>query len=435
MANEIFEIVVNLAEPILLFVLLKGKMDLKRRALPFAIVGIIVLAAATTIMNKLQLDYLAVIFINLVLYMGYSLLLFKGDHNLRAVWPSLMVYIIVFSNTILYAIMALVSAKTIIASLQPTALRILVQTVYVAIMLLMVILVLKFTKHMDRVSSKLATGALLSCLASIGVMYLLLEITIAAAETGISTGKNGLIAFLMMTVVVVLLVMFGQTNKWARKYSEERIISESLKREVQYNSEIETIALTVRQLKHDYSNHISVIASLTADGDIDGLRKYMDDYSSEYGSIDRYAITGDNMLDSLLSYKRMICDAERIDLRVSALGENMSTTGLSAVELSSLFGNLIDNAINACKKLEPEKRLIILSIRKMADMMSIRIENERVEEPQRPDQDEKHGLGLPRIKSIVEAHNGICTIMPDKDRFTVEILLPTANGEETANEA
>ena len=217
MANEIFEIVVNLAEPILLFVLLKGKMDLKRRALPFAIAGIIILAAATTIMNKLQLDYLAVIFIDLVLYMGYSLLLFKGDRNLRAVWPSLMVYIIVFSNTILYAIMALVSAKTIIASLQPTTLRILAQTAYMAVAILLVIIVLKTTKDLDRVSSKIAVGALISCLICIGAMYLLLEITIAAAETGISTGKNGLIAFLMMTVVVVLLIMFGQTNKWARK--------------------------------------------------------------------------------------------------------------------------------------------------------------------------------------------------------------------------
>lgn len=435
MLNELYEIIVNLAEPVLLFILLKGKLKLKRHALPFALLGINLLAAATTIMNKLELNYIITIIISLTLYSVYSLLLFKGEINLRAVWPSLMVYIMVFSNTILFAVMSAISGKALIASLQPSTLRILVQTVYVAIMLLMVILVLKFTKDMDRVSSKIAAGALITCLISIGVMYLLLETTITAAESEISTIKYGAVSLLMTAVVLLLLIMFGQTNKWAQKYADELIVFESLKREVQYNSEMTAVSQTVRQLKHDYANHMSVIASLTADGDIDGLRKYMDDYSSEYGSIDRYAITGDNMLDSLLSYKRMICDAERIDLRVSALGENMSTTGLSAVELSSLFGNLIDNAINACKKLEPEKRLIILSIRKMADMMSIRIENERVEEPQRPDQDEKHGLGLPRIKSIVEAHNGICTIMPDKDRFTVEILLPTANGEETANEA
>lgn len=435
MANEIFEIVVNLAEPILLFVLLKGKMDLKRRALPFAIVGIIVLAAATTIMNKLQLDYLAVSFIDLVLYMGYSLLLFKGDLTLRAVWPSLMVYIIVFSNTILYAIMALVSAKTIIASLQPTALRMLAQTAYMAVAILLVIIVLKTTKDLDRVSSKIAVGALISCLICIGAMYLLLETTITAAESEISTIKYGAIALLMTAVVLLLLIMFGQTNKWAQKYADELIVSKSLKREVQYNSEMTAVSQTVRQLKHDYANHISVIASMTADGDIEGLRKYMNDYKSEYGSIERYAITGDNTLDSLLSYKKMICDVEGIEFDITAVGDSIPHTGLSEVEISSLFGNLIDNAINACRKLDPEKRRIALSIRKMADMMSIRIENGRIVSGEEKKGEEPHGLGLPRIKKIVEAHDGVCTIMPETDKFTVEILLSTVSAEDARNEA
>lgn len=435
MLNELYEIIVNIAEPTLLFVLLKGKLKLKRHALPFALIGVFLLSGATTFMNKLQLDYIATIIINLLLYIVFSLLLFKGEFNLRAVWPSLMIYIMVFSNTILFAIMSAISGKALIASLEPSTLRILVQTAYMAIMLLMVILVLKFTKDMDRVSSKIAAGALISCLISIGVMYLLLETTITAAGSEISTIKYGAVSLLMTAVVLLLLIMFGQANKWAQKYADERIVSESFKREVQYNADMTTVSQTVRQLKHDYANHISVIASMTADGDLEGLRKYMNDYKSEYGSIERFAITGDNTLDSLLSYKKMICDAEGIEFEITAVGDSIQHTGLSEVEVSSLFGNLIDNAINACRKLATEKKLITLSIRMMADMMSIRIENGRIISEEEKKGEEHHGLGLPRIKSIVEAHDGVCTIIPETDKFTVEILLSTVSAEVARNEA
>lgn len=435
MLNELYEIIVNLAEPVLLFILLKGKLKLKRHALPFALLGINLLAAATTVMNKLELNYIITIIISLTLYSVYSSLLFKGEINLRAVWPSLMVYIMVFSNTILFAVMSAISGKALIASLQPSTLRVLVQTVYVAIMLLMVILVLKFTKDMDRVSSKIAAGALITCLISIGVMYLLLETTITAAESEISTIKYGAVSLLMTAVVLLLLIMFGQTNKWAQKYADERILSESLKMEVQYNADMATVSQTVRQLKHDYANHMSVIASMAADGDMEGLRNYMTDYKAEYGAVERYAITGDNTLDSLLAYKKMICDAEGIEFDITAVGDSMQHTGLSEIEISSLFGNLIDNAINACRKLDPEKRRIKLSIRKMSDMMNIRIENDRAAIVEEKKDDESRGLGLPRIKSIVDAHDGVCTIKPEANRFIVEILLSSVSSEVAQNEA
>ena len=435
MLNELSEIIVNFVEPVLLFTLLKGKLKLKRHSLPFAFLCIFLLAGATTIMNKLQLDYIATIIISLTLYVVFSFLLFKGEFNLRAVWPSLMIYIMVFSNTILFAVMSAISEEALIVSLQPSTLRILVQTVYVSIMLLMVLLVLSVTKSMDRVSSKIAAGALLSCLISIGAMYLLLNLTIIAAESRIATIKYGVIALLMTSVVLLLLVMFGQTNKWIQKFADERVVSESLKREVRYNSEMTTVSKTVRQLKHDYANHMSVIASMAADGNLEGLRKYMTDYNSEYGAVERYAITGDNTLDSLLSYKKMLCDAEWIEFNITAVGNNLRNTGLSEVEISSLFGNLIDNAMNACRKLEPEKRKITLSIRKMADMMRIQVENNRIVSEAEKREEDPHGLGLPRIKSIVEAHDGVCTIMPEEDRFIVEILLSTVKMEGDGNEA
>ncbi len=433
MPYELFEIAVNIAEPLLLFMLLMRKLSIKLKALPFAVIGIFLLAAATTIMNKLGLDYVAVIIIFLVLYCSYSLLLFCGSTGMRLIWPALMVYIIAFSNTLVFSFFSSISAAALTSALQPSVLRIVGQIMYLVIAAAFVVITLKATRHIQSFSNRLAFIALFSCIVCIVSMYLLLDSTGLAAEKGVDTLVFGIIAILMMTVTLLLLVMIGQTNKWAAKYSEERIEMESLRKELQYNKEMTMVSQTIRQLKHAYYNHLSVISVLTADGNLEELKKYMSDYDSEYGIIDRYAITGDNVLDSLLSYKKLICDAESIDFRVSVFSGSIGRTGLSSTELSSLFGNLIDNSINACRRLDPEKRIIVLTIRELADMLEIRIINDRIEEE--PEQkDGVHGLGLPRIRGIVERHKGICTIAPEKTRFTVDILLPNYTTEANEND-
>ena len=433
---EIMEIIVNIAEPLLLFYLLSHKLKTKKKLLPLAMLGILLLAAATTIMNKLGIDFVAVIVINLALYCAFALLFFSDDVRMRLVWATTMIYIMVFANTFLSALLYTISGSTLLITLlQPSTLRAVIQVTYIFICLLMVIAVLNATKKLVMVSSKAAVGSLLSCVICIIAMYLLLEVTIASASVGISSIKFGIISVLLMALIMLLIILFGKASVWAQKYSDERIVTEALKREIQYNSEVTAVSQTVRQLKHDYANHMSVIASMAADGDMEGLRNYMTDYKAEYGAVERYAIMGDNTIDSLLAYKKMICDAEGIEFDITAIGDSMQHTGLSEIEISSLFGNLIDNAINACRKLDPEKRRIKLSIRKMSDMMDIRIENDRVAIEEEKKDDESRGLGLPRIKSIVEAHDGVCTIKPEADRFIVEILLSSVSSEVAQNEA
>ncbi len=177
---ELFEIVVNIIEPVLLFILLKSKLPIKRKALPFAAAGIIVLAAAMTAVNKLEIDYVATILIVLVNFCLYSILVFSGDIRLRLVWASMMIYILSFSNTVLTAATYAVSDSTLIAALQPSVLRLVAQVIYIVIDALMVLLVIRTTRSIGQVTSKAAMGMLASCIICITAMYFLLEVTISA---------------------------------------------------------------------------------------------------------------------------------------------------------------------------------------------------------------------------------------------------------------
>ena len=225
------------------------------------------------------------------------------------------------------------------------------------------------------------------------------------------------ILFLGLVGAGALVAMLGSDRERLAAAEAE---AAALRREKQYNEDLIRISDSVRQIKHDYANHMNVIAALTRDGDLEKLRQYMSDYHAEYGAVDHYAVTGEPFLDALLASKLMACEARQIPVRLVAFG--WGKTGLSEVELVSLFGNLIDNAANACAVLPAAKREIKITCKRKARMLSLCVSN--TTDGLVPEEALSGGLGLPRIRSIVAAHNGIFNLRRENGLFTVDLLLP-----------
>jgi hypothetical protein len=225
------------------------------------------------------------------------------------------------------------------------------------------------------------------------------------------------IVFLLLLGAGALIAMLGSDRERLAAAEAE---AAALRREKQYNEDLIRISDSVRQIKHDYANHMNVIAALTREGDLEKLRQYMSDYHAEYGAVDHYAVTGEPFLDALLASKLMACEARQIPVRLVAFG--WGKTGLSEVELVSLFGNLIDNAANACAVLPAAKREIKITCKRKARMLSLCVSN--TTDGLVPEEALSGGLGLPRIRSIVAAHNGIFNLRRENGLFTVDLLLP-----------
>ena len=108
----------------------------------------------------------------------------------------------------------------------------------------------------------------------------------------------------------------------------------------------------------------------------------------------------------------------------------------SEIDLCCIIGNLFDNAIEACEQLpETEQRSIDFSMKPFQNMLSIVISNRtngyyRIDKKNHflstktIEDTPEHGLGLSRIQSIVNDHNGIFNIQPTTDTFMIQILLP-----------
>lgn len=112
------------------------------------------------------------------------------------------------------------------------------------------------------------------------------------------------------------------------------------------------------------------------------------------------------------------------------------------MDLSALFGNALDNAIEGVKKLDdPEKRLIHLSVARQKGFLRIRAENcyaggldLNAGMPATTKQDKRcHGFGLKSIQAIAAKYGGSMTIGSKDGWFELRILFPVS--EEQNKEA
>lgn len=157
----------------------------------------------------------------------------------------------------------------------------------------------------------------------------------------------------------------------------------------------------------------------------------LEDLAQEVRIYDSKVKTGNDALDTILSEKRLLC--EREGTRLTCIADGAALSGLSPADLYSLFGNLLDNAIEAVRRLDgAERRTISLVVSRRGDMAVIHEENYfdgdvRFEGglPVSTKGDPlNHGFGTRSMSQIVEPYGGSMSMRAEGDRFGVTIVLP-----------
>ena len=141
--------------------------------------------------------------------------------------------------------------------------------------------------------------------------------------------------------------------------------------------------------------------------------------------------TGNKALDVVLTEKSFACAKENIALNVICDGEKLGF--MSAYEIYALFGNILDNAVEAVRALpDDDMRVIKLKIIARDNILSIHQQNYSAAPltlvdglPQTSKQDKTlHGYGVKSIRQIVRTYGGSYVFGEDKNIFTLDILFP-----------
>lgn len=182
---------------------------------------------------------------------------------------------------------------------------------------------------------------------------------------------------------------------------------------------------------HDLKKQISLILADSANGDVD--RRALDDVTAAIEDYDARAKTGNPSLDTLITQKNMQAKAQKTTLTCLIDGREFAYLG--EIDLYALFGNILDNALEATAKVaDPERRVIDLNATRQRNLLVVHCVN-FFDGPAPKDSAgglpassktdaENHGFGLRSIRRVAESNGGNLEAYAEDGVFHLKVVLP-----------
>ena len=165
------------------------------------------------------------------------------------------------------------------------------------------------------------------------------------------------------------------------------------------------------KLFHDFHNHIGVLRQLLSHKKTEEAVQYLDELQSPVQEMADAVWTGDETADYLINSKALAAKVSGVPLQVQV--EFPRHTNIKSADLCAILGNLLDNALEASRKVaDPKHRFIRLTIRRINQMLVIKVENSFAVLPKKEDGSlkttkkdrELHGWGLKSAQTAAEKY-------------------------------
>lgn len=193
--------------------------------------------------------------------------------------------------------------------------------------------------------------------------------------------------------------------------------------------EVENMYKQMRGWRHDYRNHIQTMKVLASNGDMEGIKEYLNKLDTDLNTVDIAIKTGNAMADAIINSKVSLARSRDIDVSIDA--HIPIKLKMSELDLCCILGNLFDNAIEASMPLPKEKRLIRVYMDMKGTQLYISFTNftstkklTKLGSSFVTTKGEGHGFGLVRIDNIVDRLDGYLSRNSEDGAFTTEILIP-----------
>ncbi len=232
-----------------------------------------------------------------------------------------------------------------------------------------------------------------------------------------------ILSILFLLAVIVYLLYRTMDRAYDRQIAAYQ--NKLLKNQV---DEVHNLYLTMRGWRHDYHNHMQSVKAYLAMDSLDEAKAYLDRLEQDLDDIDLLFHTGNINADAILNSK--ISLAVKRGIQVDYKATVPKELAVSDIDLCVVIGNLIDNAVEACEKVDPEHQFIRLYIGILRRQLYVSVTNATSEVVRKLDEEYittkrgDHGHGLKRINNIVNKYDGYINRKNEPGVFVTEIMLP-----------
>ena len=222
----------------------------------------------------------------------------------------------------------------------------------------------------------------------------------------------------MWTILAVVLMMSVLVFNINRQYEVEKELAKLKSEQAELLERDYTAVNRAYQVNaklfHDLHNHIGVLRQFLTHEKYGEAVRYLDELQAPVRNLTATVWTGDETADYLINSKAAAAEAAGIRFQVQV--EFPRRTNIRSVDLCAILGNLLDNAIEAARQVpDPSRRTAALTIRRIHQMLVIKVENSFSSVPVQENGELKttktegglHGWGLKSAQTAAEKYDGM----------------------------
>lgn len=260
-------------------------------------------------------------------------------------------------------------------------------------------------------------------------LFSLLVVNVLSMYSQSCEDRTGLIATNLYAIIACILLLAIQYNTFSiGKLKNEKVVLESILAKENEHLRLSKANNELINIKcHDIKHQIEALKDTISDED---KKMMLDDLKKEISFYDESIKSGNATLDTLLMEKYFYCKKHHI--KFSAIIDGSKLDFIDNIDVYSLFGNAIDNAINSVLKTTYENRIITLNVKIINNAkVVIHMENycdDKIDFlndlPQTKRNQEVHGFGTKSIKYICEKYGGKVTFRLEDKKFLLNAFIP-----------
>ena len=269
-------------------------------------------------------------------------------------------------------------------------------------------------------------------------IYIMHNIFIIAAVYDEFSKFSVFSSLMLLLVNYVVFEIYDWMSRDAMVREQNRLYGQQLELCSRQAEERESLYLEIRRLRHDMKNYLSCLLGAVQTGEkkeAEMLIQEMlnDGISNRTSEVSR---SGNIVVDSLVNYKHDLAEKEGIMFEANVFIP--VSLPFQSGHLAVILGNLLDNALEACRGVPEGQRYIKLDISYVKEMLQICIRNS-YHATHRKDSSGRylttkkdtldHGIGLSSVEQAVSCYHGEMTAEGTGNEFRVSVVMYGSDGE------
>ena len=228
-----------------------------------------------------------------------------------------------------------------------------------------------------------------------------------------------------MAVLLFVNIMIVFYVEALRKNEKEKYLAELTEQhyhlQIEYYQQLLEKQQETKALWHDIKKYTAAMQAVAAQNDSEQLRQIAQAADDAYERVKDISAVGNPVVDALLN--QYLRSAKENQIQVLLDITIPEVLAISTLLLSVVIGNTFDNAIEACRLIAPEKRVIHLQLRKQNRILFYSIENPYIDAVTQLRVGKHHGYGLKNVERAVNQNNGNFQVEKSKGLFVIQIRL------------